>query len=76
VAVNKPAQQSSTYTFNGVAIAARAVDGNTDGDWGGNSCMCTNTLGTVEPWWAVDLGGTYDVSEVVIYNRANCCGMC
>jgi hypothetical protein len=75
VAVNKPAQHSSIFGPN--ALAAKAVDGNTDRQFSGGSCMCTNTI-TVDtnPWWTVDLGGTYDVSDVILYNRADCCGMC
>ena len=51
-------------------VSSRAVDGNNDGDWWSNSCTCTNQA---DPWWAVDLGSTYEVTSVVAWNRVGCC---
>jgi hypothetical protein len=73
LALNKPATLSSTLNYND---AERAVDGDTSGEFSDGS-TCTHTeLDSYEinPWWTVDLGGTYDVSKVLIYNRADCCG--
>ena len=47
----------------------RAVDGNNNGI-GTGSCAYTVTA---DPWWAVDLGSTYDVTSVVVWNRVDCC---
>ena len=52
--------------------ADKAVDGNFN-----SNCMeksCTHTNEEFQPWWTVDLGAEYLVSEVVITNRGDCCG--
>jgi putative heme-binding domain-containing protein len=48
--------------------AARAIDGNTSGgyDMGGQTHTNENTS---QPWWEVDLGETYPLERIVIYNR-------
>lgn len=70
IAVDKPTEQSST-TAGGVS--ERAVDGNTNGDWGGGSL--THTIGIGEDWWQVDLEAVSpNISEIRIYNRTDCCG--
>ncbi|MBU9728837.1 glycoside hydrolase family 98 domain-containing protein [Diplocloster modestus] len=66
VALHKTATQSSTLYGAG---PARAVDGNTDGAYGNGSV--THTDNNNQPWWMVDLGNTYNLSEVVIYNRTD-----
>ena len=69
IAINKPSSQHSTQYG---AVASRAVDGNTDGDfWGGNSVTITNW--TYETWWEVDLESVADIDEIKIYNRTDCC---
>lgn len=69
VALYKPTVQAST-AFGG--DSSRAVDGNTDGRWGSNSV--THTSGAVgNDWWTVDLRGSYDVNQVVLFNRTDCC---
>lgn len=70
VAVGKPATQSST-AYNGVA--ARAVDGRTDGSFGAGSVTHTAEDGTAEPWWQVDLGTSVAVDEIAVWNRTDCC---
>jgi hypothetical protein len=73
VAVNKTSFQSSTVWES---VPGQAVDGDTNGQWADNACSHTDDITQdTNPWWTVDLGGTYDVSEVVLYNRADCCGM-
>ena len=69
VALNQPATQSSTG-FSGVA--ARAVDGNTNGSYSVGSVTHTQ-LNSQNPWWRVDLGETYDVDQINVFNRINCC---
>lgn len=64
----KPAHQSST-TFGG--DAARAVDGNRDGIFATGSV--THTADEVDPYWEIDLGAAYRISEVRVFNRTDCC---
>jgi hypothetical protein len=65
VALNKRSVQDSTS--NG-GVAGRAVDGNTDGDWGKNSITHT-TENTTDPLWEVDLGKPTPVDRIVLWNR-------
>ncbi|XP_078579151.1 uncharacterized protein LOC144863657 [Branchiostoma floridae x Branchiostoma japonicum] len=78
VAQGKTAFQTSTSgywipvtgeVFSGEARLA--VDGDTNGDHGANSCTHTNGEGT-DAWW-VDLGRSYVINSVVIFNRMDCC---
>ena len=62
------ATQSSTG-YGGVA--SRAIDGNTDPTYGGGSI--THTNGEAGGWWEVDLGGSYFLRRVVLWNRVDCC---
>jgi hypothetical protein len=48
-----------------------AVDGLTDGAFGDGSVTATNL--DVNAWWQVDLGASYAVSSVVVWNRTDCC---
>ncbi|MEL6650212.1 MAG: discoidin domain-containing protein, partial [Bacteroidota bacterium] len=68
LALNKSATQHSTT--NGGA-ASRAVDGNTNGNWGANSV--THTKKTAAAWWRVDLGSTKSIGDIKVWNRVNCC---
>jgi hypothetical protein len=52
-------------------VPKRAVDGNTNGQWGGGSC--THTQNENQPWWQIDLGREYEIVKVVIFNRQDCC---
>ena len=61
--------KASSVNFGGVA--SRAVDGNTDGAYGNNSCTHSND--EKDPWWEIDLGAYYDVSKIVIWNRTDDC---
>ena len=51
---------------------SRAVDGNTDGNYGAGT-----TTHTAEPsdeaWWQVDLQDTHAIDEIEIWNRTDCC---
>jgi len=55
----KPTTQSST-SHDGVS--ERAVDGNTNGNYGAGSC--THTENQANAWWTVDLQATYAVDKV------------
>lgn len=61
--------QSST-DFGG--DASRGIDGNTNGAYNSNSVTHTSTTSTTE-YWQVDLNQTIDISEIVFFNRADCC---
>ncbi|RED94649.1 carbohydrate-binding protein [Marinoscillum furvescens] len=62
------AQSSTGYGGD----AARAIDGNTNGAWSGNSVTHTNN--EANPWWEVTLTDTYTIDDINIFNRTdNCC---
>ncbi|HEV3200498.1 MAG TPA: discoidin domain-containing protein, partial [Bryobacteraceae bacterium] len=71
LALGKPATQSSTFPGYSTAVAASAVDGSTDGNFGDGSVTATNL--DANPWWQVDLGAPANVNSVVIWNRTDCC---
>lgn len=50
---------------------ARAIDGNSNGDFSANSV--THTLVEAQPWWQVDLRKSRPIGEVVLYGRTDCC---
>jgi hypothetical protein len=60
----------SSVTLGGEA--ARAIDGNRNGNWGAGSV--THTAQENEPYWQVDLGAAHYIDEIRIYNRTDCCG--
>ncbi|WP_134130678.1 PKD domain-containing protein [Kribbella pratensis] len=66
LARGKTATQSST---SGTAVAARAVDGNTNGVFASGSVTQTNT--SIQPWWQVDLGSAAAVSTVTVWSRTD-----
>jgi hypothetical protein len=68
VAQGQTATQSSTYAG---AAASRAVNGDTNGVWSGNSLSCTAS--GFQPWWQVDLGGLHDINAIDIWNRTDGC---
>jgi hypothetical protein len=68
LARGKQARQSSTG-YGG--DARRAIDGNTNGEYGANSVSHTNSQ--PQDWWEVDLGAAYNIASIKIWNRADCC---
>jgi len=68
IAQGKKATQSTTGHGG---KASRAVDGNTASRYGSGSCTHTNK--SSKTWWQVDLGKTFEVRKVVVYNRSDCC---
>ena len=65
LALGKDAFQSSQW---GSGAASRAVDGNADSNWDGNSCSHTDN-DDPNPYWGVDLGADYHITQVEIVNR-------
>ena len=49
------------------------MDGNTNGNWGGNSVTHTSG-GNAKEWRQVDLQNTYYVKYIDYYGRSDCCG--
>merc|ERR1712150_340661 len=68
IALGKATSQKSTPLYP-MGSSNLAVDGNTDGLWWGGSV----THGAGNDWWMVDLGDTYSIYSVKIYNRLDCC---
>ncbi|KAK3522811.1 hypothetical protein QTP86_001650 [Hemibagrus guttatus] len=69
VALGGIATQSSLYTNNHYALFA--IDGNRASNLKISSL--THTSGQNSPWWRVDLLAVYDISNVIITNRGDCC---
>ncbi|XP_051728532.1 fucolectin-5 isoform X8 [Ctenopharyngodon idella] len=69
LALHAKVVQSSTHPQGG--DAQRAVDGNRNSD--SRKGSCTHTKTEFNPWWRVDLGNVYSVSNVIITNRGDCC---
>lgn len=73
VSKGKSAKQSSGGQPERGA-ASKALDGNTSGGWTWDNNTITHTNDETAPWWEVDLGGVYNVSEIKIWNRTDeCC---
>jgi YVTN family beta-propeller protein len=62
------AQSSEPYG----QTAARALDGNIDGNWANASV--SHTASDANAWWEVDLGASHALSAVRLWNRTDCCG--
>ncbi|MEO0472106.1 MAG: polysaccharide lyase family 7 protein [Bacteroidota bacterium] len=69
LALNKSTSQSTT-DYGGVS--SRAVDGNTNGNWNVGSITHTDPAFS-NGWWEVDLGASYPIGNIVVWNRTNCC---
>jgi hypothetical protein len=63
------ASQSSTLSD---AVASRAIDGDTDGNYHDGSVAVTNWMRN--PVWDVTFDRFYTISHVIVYNRFDCCG--
>lgn len=68
LALGQPATQSSTVAGG---VAARAVDGNTNGNFAVGSTTHTD-FGAIS-WWEVDLGALRAIERVDVWNRTDCC---
>ncbi|MEM6344773.1 MAG: PQQ-dependent sugar dehydrogenase [Bacteroidota bacterium] len=71
VALGKATDQSSTYLSGYSFVPSNVVDGNNNGDDAGNSM--NHTKYDQNPWWEVDLGTSYDLEDIKIWNRTDCC---
>ncbi|XP_074659675.1 uncharacterized protein LOC141912324 [Tubulanus polymorphus] len=71
--VGHPSAQSSTV--NSMGRASHGNDGNEAGQYWRSSCTHTNpTVSADRPlWWMVDLLAEYDIYEIRIVNRVDCC---
>ena len=47
------------------------MDGDYNSDVASGSCSWTNK--EFQPWWKVDLGQSFNIYEIVITNREDCC---
>ncbi len=70
LALGKSAKQSST---NHGGAASRAVDGKTEGRYHYRSVTHTAPDSKKFPWWEVDLGAEYDLTQINLFNRTDCC---
>ena len=68
LARGKPASQSSRSQWSRPDDPQGAVDGVINGSY------AFHTNNEANPWWQVDLGARYRLSEVRLYNRLDCCG--
>ena len=68
VALNQSTEQSSTE-FGG--LSSRAVDGNTSGNYWHSTV--THTKSESNPSWSVTLDKVYEISQIKVWNRSDCC---
>jgi len=68
IAPKGKAKQSSDS--NG-GVAARAIDGTTNGNFISNSTTHTNA--SDNPWWEVELPEDTAIQAIVVWNRTDCC---
>ncbi|KAI8487183.1 hypothetical protein Bbelb_349810 [Branchiostoma belcheri] len=74
VALGKTAFQTSTLNGTlGPGVASLAVDGITNTYMNYGTATCTHTQEETGPSWWVDLGRSYMIDRVVIFNRMDCC---
>ncbi len=67
LALNKPALQSSVSAWSSSSVAAEAARGGNDGDLSRD--LGIHTERERDPWWQVDLQGTYAAEQVHLFNR-------
>lgn len=70
LALKKKTSQSPQRRGRG--RAARAVDGNTDGNFR-NRSVTDIRAGNEPPWLAIDLGAVYRIDSLRVHNRTDCC---
>ena len=68
LALNRPTEQSSLY---GIGPSHLAVDGSHGTNY--HSGECAHTAAEATPWWKVDLGYNFCVTDILLVNRADCC---
>ena len=57
-----------------VGYPSKAVDGCYATSYWASGCGCTETNWEANPWWSVDLEDVYEIVEVAVTNRGDCCG--
>jgi hypothetical protein len=67
IARGKRATQSSLSAFSTAEGAAGGINGEKTGRFGFHTALEPN------PWWSVDLGAPYEISEILIFNRVDTC---
>ena len=68
--LNRALQGKATQSSTGFeGEAPRAIDGNSDGKYASNST--THTANSQDPWWEVDLGQTFPIEKIGIFNRTD-----
>jgi hypothetical protein len=70
IAFSKPTR-SSGDAFATCSNSYFAVDGDTAGNLSQNCLSVSETM--LNPWWEVDLVGNFDIQDLHIYNRTDCC---
>jgi VCBS repeat-containing protein len=53
-------------------VPSRAIDGNTNGNYGAGSTTHTNN--SAFSWWQVQLPAVSNIEDIMLFNRADCCG--
>lgn len=71
LALNKVATQSSLFANHPIFVASKAVDGKTGGNYVREplESEITHTEEGADNWWQVDLGKSYEISKIVVWNR-------
>ena len=67
------ASVSLSSTYGSRFYASACVDGLRAGNGLSNQGMCSTGQSSTNEWWQVDLGGLYDIRQIRIYNRDDCC---
>ena len=62
-------QSSTNPSYN--KEASLAIDGDTNGNYGGGSVTVTNN--EPNPWWQVDLGSDKAIGDIKVFNRTDVC---
>ncbi|MEL6867883.1 MAG: discoidin domain-containing protein [Bacteroidota bacterium] len=71
IAPNGTARLSSSYNGGG-GEASLAIDENTSGIWFADFSIAS-TGWEVQPYWEINLGASYNIEELNIWNRTDCC---
>ncbi|WP_299668842.1 carbohydrate-binding protein [uncultured Polaribacter sp.] len=67
LALNGTATQSTTLSGG---VASRAIDNDTNGNFGSGSVTASEGPNA---WWEVDLGDSYSIDNINVFNRTNNC---
>lgn len=71
IAFQKTAYMSSLYMNDNKYAAEKGIDGDRTTDLASGACFSTDRES--QPSWTVDLGAVYDLQEIRITNRRDCC---